>query len=469
MIFSARVGSHRVQRSLFGEIIYWLLIPLLICWPASIIITCLMAHSMAETASNKSLTEHALLLASHSQGNIVGEGRITDPAHSDQTLAYVAVRDTTGGWLAGEPELRLPTGPRTPGEIFSTVVQDQPVRATWLELPRTAQSNARILLVAQPNERNSELSNAIILKVIFPQSLFLPLTLAIIWMALHVGLKPLSALQNTIRTRRSDDLSPIDASQVPDDVVPLVNAFNDLLERLSDSLATQKRFIADAAHQLKTPLAGMRTQAELGLRLTDMHGIQRSLQQLYDSSRSATRLVNQLLSLARAETRFEQGPSRDVDLRNIARETVLEWLSQAQHHHIDLGFEDLCPASTTPTVEGDAVLLHELLANLIDNAVRYTQELGQVTVRVLMRDGLPLWLVEDNGPGIPAAERERVFERFYRIIGNKRRGSGLGLAIVREIAQRQNAEVTISDANPDNESCPGCLITVTFRSLPSVR
>jgi two-component system sensor histidine kinase TctE len=219
---------------------------------------------------------------------------------------------------------------------------------------------------------------------------------------------------------------------------------NDLLARLADGLSAQQRFIADAAHQLRTPLAGLRTQTELALRQEDAEDIRRTLQQIDTASARTTHLVNQLLSLARAEPGANRlHMPQAVDLTALARDTTTEWVTRALERNIDLGFE----AEKEPlTIAGDAVLLREMLGNLLDNAIRYTQKGGQVTVTVTARDSSTRLVVEDNGPGIPGEERERVFERFHRLLGNSADGCGLGLAIVREISLGHGAAIHIEPA-----------------------
>jgi two-component system sensor histidine kinase TctE len=253
---------------------------------------------------------------------------------------------------------------------------------------------------------------------------------------------------------------------VPEEISPLVRSLNDMLSRLSLSIQTQKRFIADAAHQMKTPLAGMRMQSELALRQTSQHDIHRSLEQLAKSSESATRLVNQLLSLARAENQSqESAPFVEADLSEFARAVVQDWVEASFSQRIDFGFEQ---ADRPLPVLCNPLMLRELLGNLIDNALHYTPVEGRVTVRV--RDdaaaGLAILEVEDTGPGIPPAERDHVFQRFYRILDSGRGGSGLGLAIVREIAQQHDAQVTISyNPRSSEPELPGSLFRVAFRLL----
>jgi two-component system sensor histidine kinase TctE len=216
---------------------------------------------------------------------------------------------------------------------------------------------------------------------------------------------------------------------------------------------------------MKTPLAGMRMQSELALRQTSAQEVHRSLEQLSKSSESATRLVNQLLALARAENQTPQAaPFTSVDLVTLARDAVQEWVQTAFARHIDLGFE--APGQAV-VIRGNPTMLRELLNNLVDNALRYTPGHGSVTVRVRVDDNLDRACleVEDTGPGIPAAERAHVFERFYRILDHSHsaEGSGLGLSIVREIAQQHQAEVDVYNNPRSHDSkLPGSLFRVSF-------
>jgi two-component system sensor histidine kinase TctE len=319
--------------------------------------------------------------------------------------------------------------------------------------------------VAETLEKRAQLANEIIKGVILPQFIILPVILALVWFALSRGLSPLAQLQERIRARPPDDLSPIDSRQVPEEISPLVGSLNDMLARLAHTIAAQKRFIADAAHQMKTPLAGMRMQSELALRQVDPNEIHRSLEQLAKSSESATRLVNQLLALARAENQPHAGLALEpLDLAALARDVVQDWVQPSFAHEIDLGYEVI---GDPPEIAGSAMMLRELLSNLIDNALRYTPAGGSVTVRVrgtnIGNGNQALLEVEDTGPGIAPSERHRVFERFYRILGSSVPGSGLGLAIVREIAQQHGAEIEIfNNPRSTRKKFPGSLFRLTF-------
>jgi two-component system sensor histidine kinase TctE len=321
-----------------------------------------------------------------------------------------------------------------------------------------------LVQVAETLEKRRQLAKQIVKGVIFPEFIILPIALTLVWFALTRGLSPLATLQEHIRERRPDDLSPIDASAVPEEISPLVRSLNDMLARLSQSIQLQKRFIADAAHQMKTPLAGMRMQSELAMRQIDSNEIRHSLQQLSKSSESATRMINQLLALARAETQTAQAmPFEKIELTELGRQVAQEWVQAALARRIDLGFE---AENFELPISGNATMLREMLNNLIDNALRYTPSLGSVTIRIRANNEQQQAMVEveDTGSGIPPSERAHVFERFYRILGSNVEGSGLGLAIVREIVIRHGADIELL-GNPHSKdpSHPGSLFRICFR------
>jgi two-component system sensor histidine kinase TctE len=278
-----------------------------------------------------------------------------------------------------------------------------------------------------------------------------------VWYGVGRGLAPLSALRQEIENRSHRDLSALPEEQAPQEVRPLIHAMNGLLARLGSAIAAQQRFIADAAHQLRTPIAGLKTQTELALRQTHLGDVQVTLRQLQTATEQSTRLINQLLSLARAEpgARREHAIER-LDLARLARDTTTDWVPRALARKIDLGYDG---GDTAAWVVGDSFLLGELLRNLLDNAIRYTQEGGQITVRVAGGADAVVLSVEDNGPGIPDQERERVFERFYRVLGTGvAEGCGLGLAIVREIALSHHADVALATGAGGQ----GTVLRVTF-------
>jgi two-component system sensor histidine kinase TctE len=265
-------------------------------------------------------------------------------------------------------------------------------------------------------------------------------------------------LTDAVTRRGYHDLSLIDEVRSPEEVRPMMHAINELMQRLSTALSMQRRFIADAAHQLRTPLAGLSAQTERALGEQRLEDMQPALQHIKASSKQLARSVNQLLTLARSEP--DSDPTREFarfDLAELVRQTTMEWVPRAFSQSIDLGYD----GNDKPVfVHGDALLLKELLSNLIDNAIRYGRDGGTATVRLTAISKVAIE-VEDNGPGIPQQDHERVFERFYRISGSRGDGCGLGLAIVRQIAQ-------VHDASASLERPPagrGTLVRIVFNSL----
>ncbi len=480
-----------IQHSLFGEILDWMLAPLLILWPMSIAITYLVAKSIANQPFDHALEDSVTVLAQQVR-EVDGVTRLTaglpGPARDilradDIDSVYFQILGPQGRYIDGDRDLPrpdpVPDGETTtPGTVHfrNAILHGTPIRVAhaYVNLEENRDRAPRLALVqmAETLEKRAKLANEIIKGVILPQFIILPVVLALVWFALSRGLLPLAELQERIRARPIDDLSPIAPNQVPEEITPLVRSLNDMLARLSQSIEMQKRFIADAAHQMKTPLAGMRMQSELALRQTDQQEIHRSLEQLAKSSEAATRLVNQLLALARAENQPQAGTAFEpLDLAEVACNAVRDWVPASFNYRIDLGVE---VPDAPVLIDGNAVMLRELLSNLIDNALRYTPQGGSVTVRVSTNDapvpgeaGSPVLEIEDTGPGIPPAERLHVFERFYRILGSSAEGSGLGLAIVREIAQQHGAEVDLfGNPRATHPKYPGSLFRLTFPARP---
>ena len=338
-----------------------------------------------------------------------------------------------------------------------------------LDLPDAAsKSRPALVQVAETLEKRSLLATEIVKGVMLPQFVILPLAVLLVWLALVQAIKPLNHLEERIRARSPDDLSPLDVETVPLEVTPLVSSVNDLLMRLKDSIATQKRFLADAAHQLKTPLAGLRMQADLAQREgANAEDLKQSLRQIGRSSIRATRTVNQLLALARAESSGTVISHKPCDLAQLTMEVVRDFLPRAMDKQIDLGYEGAEPGSAGVRIDGNPTLLTEMIRNLIDNAINYTPSSqakpGVITARVLVDpfSHVLVLQVEDNGTGIAPAERELVFQPFYRVLGTEADGSGLGLPIVREIARQHHATISMDDtqAGPDPM---GTCFTVRF-------
>jgi two-component system sensor histidine kinase TctE len=283
--------------------------------------------------------------------------------------------------------------------------------------------------------------------------------MAIIWFGIGRGLRPLDVLRTELASRSHLDLRPLPEARAPAEVQPLVSGLNELLARLGSAMDAQGRFIADAAHQLRTPLAALQAQVEAARREPHPAALDPTLDQLDAATRRTAHLARQLLTLARVEPTGDAPLEwRTLDLATLVRERIDGWLALADARQVDLGFE-LAPARAT----GDGMLLLEMAGNLVDNAIKYSPAGTSVTVRTGDGEEGGFLEVEDEGPGIPAAERDRVFERFYRVRGTRSEGTGLGLAIVREIAVRHGAVVAVRAPSKGT----GSVFRVTFpRAAP---
>jgi len=468
---------QRGKRSLFGEILDWMLTPLLLLWPISLALTWLVAQNIAGRPFDRALEYNVQAL---SKLVVVRNQQLffslPAPAREilradDSDLVYYQVLGTRGEFLSGEQDLPLPPpAEQKPvnGEVRlrEDVMRGEDVRVayTWVDVD-VPNGEPLLVQVAETLEKRKTLATEIVKGVMVPQFVTLPLAVLLVWLALVRGIKPLAQLERRIRARKPDDMSALDESAVPEEVAPLVSSINDLLSRLKLSLTTQKRFLADAAHQLKTPLAGLRMQADLAQRETDADELKKSLKQIGRASIRATHTVNQLLALARAETTGRSLTQTPVDLVHTVSEAIQDSVPRALEKQIDLGYEGPPLGEAASRVQGNATLLAELVRNLLDNAINYTPAGGQVTARLLTDrfSGVIVLLVEDTGPGIPESERELVFEPFYRTLGTNVDGSGLGLAIVKEIARQHGATISIDDADrPGNAGSPGTRVTIRF-------
>ncbi|QID19259.1 two-component sensor histidine kinase [Nitrogeniibacter mangrovi] len=313
----------------------------------------------------------------------------------------------------------------------------------------------RVIQIAQPMRVRSRLAANAALRTLTPLLVALPLLGLLIWYLVGRGLRPLEQLARGVRAQRPEALGPLDAAGVPAEARPLVDALNGLLGRLEATLASQRAFVADAAHELRTPLTALQLQLQLTERARDAAEREQALADLRAGLMRSIHLVNQLLTLARAEPDAD-GASRHepVDLAALVRSELPAHAPLAEARHIDLGAAELAEA----TVAADAAALRTLLANLVDNAIRYTPDGGRVDVAVAHEGGRAWLTVADSGPGIPPGERERVLDRFYRRAGTDTPGSGLGLAIVKRIAERHDAVLTL-----DASEAGGLRVRVGFR------
>jgi two-component system OmpR family sensor kinase len=308
------------------------------------------------------------------------------------------------------------------------------------------QQHGQTIQVAQPMEVRKSRAAAAALRTLTPYLVSLPVLALLIWFIVGRGLHPLNRIARSVQSRTPASLAPLDAGDAPEEVHGLVNALNDLLARLHAALESQRAFVADAAHELRTPLTALQLQVQVADRATSDEDRRVAMAELMAGLRRTSHAVQQLLTLARSESAPSAEPMLPVNLLAEARSAVIEHQPLAAAKHIDLGLGD---GAVGVTVAGDADGIRIMLANLIGNAIRYTPDGGRVDIVTGIDQGRPCLLVDDNGPGIPPAERERVFARFYRRPGEQENGSGLGLAIVKAIAVRHHAEVALTTSPAD--------------------
>lgn len=401
------------------------------------------------------ITDHNLLASARSMAqsihrvNGVTEVEIAPSAiellaSSERDMVYYQLRGPDGAMLAGSAE--LPTEDKILGidDAFyaDKVFRGQPVRIVRVNQPVPGStSGLAAITVAQTLAAREKLVRELWLKGLAQQSALVVAAAALVWFGLKRGLAPLKHLRDAMAERPTGALTRLEAPQAPAEVQPLVSALNDYIARLNLLMETQRRFVANAAHQLRTPLTLLKTQTTFGLRESTNAGKNEALSGLSTSLDHLTRLTNQLLVLARAEPGTNHGARLNTDLVPIIHTLMQDFAPVALDRNIDFGLEQTV---TELIVHGNPTLLRELMANLIDNALRYTPPCGMVTVKLAQDSGTAIFAVQDSGPGILPAERDKVFERFYRVAGTTTDGSGLGLAIVHEILATHNGTIQLA-------------------------
>jgi two-component system sensor histidine kinase TctE len=425
------------------RLLKWLAGPVVAVNLLAALLAYLLAWTPAQLVFDDALMESARTLARDPRPATGPQPR-TDGAD----LTWVALRGPGGALLAGPPDLPRPA----PGAIQDARMRGEAVRVTTLA-STTAQGPVEVT-VARTVRQRQQARLAMLRALVLLEILFGLAVVGLVWFSVTNSLAPLARLRASLDRRDSVNLEPLDEDGMGPELQPVAAAFNALFERIAEAARTQRELQANMAHQLRTPLAGMKLQLEwlAGRHRTDAETGD-AVGRLLLANERLIRETNQLLSLARAEpSHFERARLEPLDLARLTGEAVQAFVDGARARGIDLGFA-LAPAP----VRGDRHLLRDLLDNLVDNALRYTPADGSVTVRCGENHGGAWLQVEDNGPGIPAAERARVFQRFVRLDPGAT-GSGLGLAIVRDIARLHGARVELSEG----EGGRGARFTVRF-------
>lgn len=448
--------------SLRDQLVNWLFTPLYLLLLFSTVTGYIAALKLSNQPYDLVLIERAHLIASRFDlipGNdLPTEDDLVPDGAGNLRYALFDAKDQVVLGNAALPHPRPLDWAADGAKLRNTSLYGQKVRVLTLKFRsgRRAPGNDYLLMMAEPVEERLLLGRSILANIVIPQFIFILIAGLAVWIGLKRGFEPLEKLRRAVAKRRGDDLSPLDEAMAPAEIRPLIREVNLLITRLTSMMDQQKRFVANAAHQLRTPFAGLRAQAELAKREKDVPPtIHAALEGICEAAGRCSRLVNQLLTLVRNEPAAREGiPMQTLDLNRIAREAAGQWVPEAMAKDIDLGYEG---GNLQLPVLGDEHALRDLIDNLLDNAIRYSQAGGHITLRTGYDRGA--WLrVEDNGPGIPPAERERVFDRFYRVAGSGQPGSGLGLAIVLEVAEHHRARVTIEE--PDNGT--GTVFLVRF-------
>ena len=449
-MFSKRSDSLRLQ------LLRWLLAPLLVLLSINAWFSNRAAVSTADIAFDRLLMASAEAIAEDVEfkdGEVVVDlpyAALELLESNLQERIFYRVVAPGGQTATGYNDLPLPDPPlsadagssfytaRYRGETVYLVALNKKLYGTGMAAPV-------VILVAETGEAREALSRQIVLEGLARQAVLIAAAGILVWFGLVRGLRPLTQLRRSVAQRMPSDLSPIDPANVQTEVRPLIDALNQHTSRIERLLSSRQRLITDASHQMRTPLAEMRTQIEFSLRQNRPELTQQTLIDIHGDIDHLARLLSQLLLHARADPDgLPDLRTARVDIRELARQTSLDHVGAARKKAMDLSFEAPCPDAPA-LVMGNELLLRELIANLIDNAIIYSEHSGSISVRVRVDDGVTLE-VEDDGPGIAADERDKVFERFYRspsAAATRRAGSGLGLSIVRDISTAHGATVEL--------------------------
>ncbi|NRF69133.1 sensor histidine kinase [Aquincola sp. S2] len=462
------VGSALGHRSLHRQLLLWLLLPQLVLWMAAAFVTYNVAERYASRGIDASLLQATRSLAR--QVKPVSDGLFIDFPRAAQDIieadpddrVYYMVSTPPGKFILGNKQLPLPPGAEAPrlGEpvFYDATLDKVRIRLAALFLPIGSKgpdgrvgekgSNEVLLVqIARSQASRDELAKSILLDTVLPLSALIALMTMIVWAGIRAGLAPLARLRALVEDRAPNDLAPLELEAAPQEVRALARALNALLAAVQESVAGQRRFISNAAHQLRTPLAGLKSQTEIALQSNHDPALAARLERVHEGAVRSAHLVNQLLTLTRAEPEAAGAlPRTCVDLRALVVALVAECVPRALAAGIDLGIEDPLPSAESVRVMGAELLLREAVFNLVDNAIRYAGRGAEVTVSVRAESGRALVEVADNGPGLNAEQREAVFGRFVRAT-HEGTGCGLGLAIVREIAERHRGRITL-EPNP---------------------
>ena len=468
-------------KSLKQQLMLWLLLPLFLVLLTSAIVSYYRALHFANLAYDRALFRAALALAD--QIDVQGKQVVVDLpqvardllVYDKDDVIYYRITAPDNKLVVGEQTFALPKKLPSSGNHFyyDFTFENKPVRVVAFSLPIiNAPIQGDILVqVAETLSKRKTMVQEIVEEMLIPQLFILLLAAGLIFIGIKRGLLPLQRLQDAINQRSHRDLSPLATEDAPQEMQPLLKSMNGLMQRVRETVKLQQQFIADASHQMRTPIAGLHTQAELALREKNPKAIDSTLEHILSSAARLSHLLSRLLSMASVDPAAGREPRfNQINLIELATKVSSDFVNAARAKEIDLGLDvKLDIKAPEATILGDDLMLREMLANLIDNAICYTPNKGMITVsleKVTEKNAAKIALsVTDNGIGIPPEERAQVFERFHRLRDNEGDGCGLGLAIVREIVVAHDAEITITDGlRANHHAGAGTTVTVKFNA-----
>lgn len=463
--------------SLSGQLLLWLMLCLFVILTISSVVSYSRAFRFANLAYDRALLREVLALAD--QVDVVNHQVVIDlPDIAKNLLQYdkddyinYRISAPDGSLVVGEPGIAPPAKVLQSEQhvYYDDFFDDEKVRVVAYALPisDSALKGNLLIQVTETLTKRKRMAIEIIKEMLIPQILIMLVTALVIFLSIKRSLLPLNQLKSSLANRSHGDLSPVATDHTPQEITPLLDEMNALMRRVKDGVDFQKAFVADASHQLRTPIAVLQNQVELALREPVTEQVRHGLENISASTRHLSRLVQQLLTLARIEPSTKSNDTfEEVNLTRLVQAVTSEWVPRSLDKHIDLGFE--ANSNQDLIILGNAFMLKEMLSNLIDNALCYTNQGGEVTVVLSKQDTHVVLEVMDNGIGIAPEERELVFNRFYRVEDSAGEGCGLGLAIVKEIVLAHHAGISIKDGlvhnQRDDRLAFGTNITINFKS-----
>jgi two-component system OmpR family sensor kinase len=430
------------MKSIRQRLLLWLILGMLLSTGVAGLSMYLLAQDEANELFDYQIKQIALALPNH-----LNPANITNIDDDPEEDSVIQLWDEHGVLhFASHPARILPRYSRT--GLYTVTFQG------WQWRIYGANRHEQYVQVAQPMTAREELAAGLALRMLTPFAILIPLLAGLIWLVVGRSLRPLQTVTTAVAARHADAMQPLDETGLPQEIQPMVVALNQLLARLNLALEAQRAFIADAAHELRSPLSALKLQLQLTERATSDAQRAVAFEKLQQRLDRSIHMVQQLLALARSEPRVEASVMHEVDLSELVQTAAQDFAAQASAREMTL----LLEIRPHVMIMGVAADLSTLINNLLDNALRYTPAHGTVQLQLMLEDGAPILRVIDTGAGIPVADRERVFDRFYRIMGTAVTGSGLGLAIVRNIALAHHADVQLED----NPWTTGLMVIVRF-------